>query len=125
MIVHELVATPTCAACDSTNTALVTGRAIYPRRKDLHHLYFWQCQDCAAYVGCYPNTQTPLGTPADAQLRRLRRQCHKALDALWLDSPTTTRSDAYDMMRTHTGVTHIGSTTAEDCERVLAWLDSL
>lgn len=60
-----------------------------------------------------------------AALRRLRRNCHKALDALWLDSPTTTRSDAHDMMHSNTGVMHIGSTTAEDCERVLAWLDSL
>ena len=120
MAIHRLVATPTCAACDSTN---VTGHAIYPRRKDLHHLYFWQCQDCEAHVGS--NTQVPLGMPADAQLRHLRSDCHRALDALWLDSPTTTRSDAYDMMRTHTGVTHIGSTTAEDCKRVLAWLDSL
>ena len=61
----------------------------------------------------------------DPQLRLLRQDCHRALDELWLDSPTVTRSDAYDMMRAHTGVAHIGSTTAEDCERVLAWLDSL
>ena len=61
----------------------------------------------------------------DTQLRHLRRACHKALDALWLDSPTTTRSDAYDMLLTATGVRYIGSATAEDCERVLEWLDSL
>ena len=124
MAIHRLMA-PTYAVCDSANTALVTGHAIYPHRKDLHSLYFWQCQDCEAYVGCHPGTQVSLGTPADAPLRRLRRACHKALDALWLDSRTATRSDAYDMLAAATGVHHIGSTAAEDCERVLTWLDSL
>ena len=61
----------------------------------------------------------------DPQLRHLRRDCHKALDALWLDSPTTTRSDAYDMLLAATGVRYIGSATEDDCKRVLAWLDSL
>lgn len=60
-----------------------------------------------------------------APLHHLRRACHKALDALWLDSPTTTRSDAYDMLLAATGVRHIGSATEDDCKRVLAWLDSL
>ena len=108
-----------CAECDSTDIQLVTGATIYPHRHDLHALYFWQCQDCEAYVG------THKGTPASASLRRLRTACHKKLDAIWLDSPDITRSQAYDMMQAATGVSHIGQAAEDDCNKVLQWLDSL
>lgn len=114
-----------CAECDSTSVTLVTGATIYPHRQDLHALYFWQCQDCEAYIGTHHNSTIPLGTPASAPLRRLRTACHKKLDAIWLDSPDITRSQAYDRMRLATGVSHIGQATENDCNRVLQWLDSL
>ena len=114
-----------CAECDSTDIALVTGATIYPHRTDLHNLHFWQCQCCEAYVGTHKGTTTPLGTPASAPLRRLRVACHKKLDAIWIDSPDITRSQAYDMMQDATGVSHIGKATEDDCKKVLQWLDSL
>lgn len=114
-----------CAECDSTDVQLVTGAAIYPHRPDLHSLHFWQCQCCEAYVGTHKGTTQPLGTPASAPLRRIRTACHKKLDAIWLDSPDITRSQAYDMLHAATGVSHIGQATEDDCNRVLQWLDSL
>ena len=49
---------------------------------------------CNTYVGCHKGTTVPLGTPADAELRLLRRKCHKVFDEKW-KSGRMTRKEAY------------------------------
>ena len=73
-----------CAHCGS-ECRLTDGKEIYPHRSDLHMLRFWKCDPCAAYVGCHKadDGTKPLGTAADAELRRLRQQVHGVVDPLW------------------------------------------
>lgn len=79
-----------CAHCGS-ECRLTNGKEIYPHRSDLHALFFWKCDPCSAYVGCHkagmsdnnPEGKKPLGTAADAELRRLRQQVHSTVDPIW------------------------------------------
>jgi len=85
---------PICPYCFQPSK-LVTGLDIYPHRKDLSYLSFWQCKPCNAYVGCHKNSEAiPLGTPANKELRALRSQLHEAFDPIWQFTPMK-RSKAY------------------------------
>lgn len=64
---------------------LVTGKTIYPHRRDLHDKPFYECAECGAYVGCHPGTTDPIGTLANARTRRARTLAHAAFDPLWRD----------------------------------------
>ena len=71
-----------CPYCQ-TDAALVTGREIYPHRKDLADKYFHRCRACDAWVGCHPGTSAPLGRLADKTLRAWKSAAHAAFDPLW------------------------------------------
>lgn len=112
---------------------LVTGTEIYPHRKDLGFLRFWQCKGCDAYVGCHKrgaplgggrvsNGAVPLGTLANAELRRARGQVHAAFDAIWKEGGMT-RTAAYSWLQHHMGLQpddcHIAKFNVAQCERAL------
>jgi hypothetical protein len=63
-----------------------TGATIYPHRLDLADKVFYWCPADEAYVGTHEATGEPLGTLANAYLRRLRNQVHRAFDPLWMDA---------------------------------------
>lgn len=69
---------------------------MYPRRKDLHSLYFWICRPCDAFVGCHKNGdgQKALGIAANAELRKLRCRIHAIIDHVWRGGRST-RSKVY------------------------------
>jgi hypothetical protein len=102
---------------------LVMGDAIYPGRPDLHAKSFWQCQPCAAYVGCHPGTQNPLGRLANAELRKAKMAAHTALDPIWR-SGSMKRKDAYGWLAQQLGIKrndcHIGMFDVDQCKRVVA-----
>jgi hypothetical protein len=79
---------PVCSACGD-KARLTSGREVYPHRRDLHEKPIWKCR-CGAYVGCHPGTTDPLGTPANAELRKARMLLHeKVLDPLWKTAADT------------------------------------
>ena len=83
-----------CSYCNKP-TKLVTGKVLYPHRKDLYNLYFWNCEDCRAYVGTHKGkNHQPLGTVGNLELRNLRKSTHKVFDKLWKDG-LHTRSSSY------------------------------
>ena len=80
------VIAPVCQKC-ARAARLTDGREVYRHRQDLHDKPIWKCDDCGAYVGCHPGTVEPLGTPADAELRRARHLLHEQmLDPLWMEA---------------------------------------
>ncbi len=88
----------------------------------------WACQPCDSWVGCHPKSTKPLGTPADAQLRRARVLAHEALDPLWqakMDKHkvSNARDLAYKWLARELGLTkdecHIGRMDLETCNRVV------
>jgi len=97
------------------------GRWVYPSNMNLWTRTFYVCKSCDARVGCYPNSDKPLGSLADKATRTARMLAHQALDPLWRDTPPffTSRSAAYSWLRRTTGVAHIGESTIEQCETVV------
>lgn len=81
------------------------------------------CKNCNAYVGCHQNTERPLGTMANKELRELRIKCHRNFDKLW-KSKYLKRWEAYKYLSELMEVTdaHIGNFTKEEC---LILLDKL
>jgi hypothetical protein len=51
--------------------------------KKLGRKYIYWCKPCDTRVGCHKDTTQPLGTPADAELRREREFLHKRIDPIW------------------------------------------
>lgn len=104
-------------------SARVEGSVIYPHRPDLHAKWFYLCAPCGAYVGCHPGTTTPLGTPANAELRAARQRAHGVFDPLW-KSGVKSRTEAYKVLAAQLGIpvgsAHIGMFNLEQCERVVA-----
>lgn len=56
----------------------------YPVRR------LWMCAACDAWVGCFPRSDVPLGTLANAELRGLRQEAHRVFDALWKEKAART-----------------------------------
>lgn len=99
----------------------VTGEVIYPHRRDLFHRKFYLCKACDAYVGCNLNGR-PLGSLANAELRRARLAAHNAFDPLW-KSGGVRRVEAYAWLSREVGVPkekcHIGMFDLRECKKVL------
>lgn len=111
---------PTCPYCQG-ESVLVSGKAIYPHRGDLHNRSFYLCDPCTAYVGCHPNSTSPLGRLADKELRRAKAAAHSAFDPLWR-SGKFSRRGAYKWLGITLGIEskkcHIGMFDVEGCKKV-------
>lgn len=121
----------TCPYCDRP-AELVGGNVIYPHMNSLHHLKFWLCRDCNAYVGCHrkgkrahgikSDGSLPLGTLANAKLRKARNAAHRAFDPIWRRGDMK-RTDAYAWLAERMGISaancHIARFDEEQCARVV------
>lgn len=114
-----------CDYCHN-EAQLVSGDIIYPHRSDLHHLHFWQCVPCKAYVGCHRGTTRPLGRLANAELRQAKQDAHVAFDELWKRTTPVGSFDrygAYTWLAWQLGIDraecHIGMFDVETCRRVV------
>lgn len=115
------VSSVNCPYCGNTSK-LVSGDVIYPHREDLKHKRFYLCIDCVAYVGCHKDTDKPLGTLADAQLRSARGYVHEIFDPIW-KTGALSRKEAYAQLATRMGIDkrdcHIAMFDVEMCRK--AW----
>lgn len=116
-----------CPYCGQ-DTQCVTGKEIYPHRKDLYSLNFYLCKPCNAYCGCHKGTLNPLGSPANVELREARMKAHRAFDELWKDKHMPSRTQAYKWLSEKTGVPpakcHIAMFDTVSCENVVSAVDS-
>lgn len=138
-------AAPQCPYCKGKSVP-VSGEYVYPHRPDLFEKKFFMCVPCEAYVGVHAATGEPLGTLANAYLRKLRSQAHAAFDPVWKDAAsqeslaeirdgrrkkftpygqlvTKHRTAAYarlaELMDISVENCHIGSFDAAQCRRVI------
>jgi hypothetical protein len=109
--------TVTCAYCNQS-AEFVLGNKIYPHRPDLFTKGFYRCAPCAAYVGCHPNTSTPMGRLANEKLRNFKSITHRAFDQIWKTGQFT-RAAAYVWLSTEMQLTkdqcHIGEFDQDQC----------
>lgn len=77
---------------------------------------------CDAYVAAHKRTRLPMGTLANAELRRKRIQAHAALDRLW-EGGLMSKKQAYLWLQAKLGLpeeeTHIGRFSMFRCEQVI------
>lgn len=114
---------PVCAYCGNVSEK-VTGKYVYPLRPDLSTRMFYKCEQCDAFIGCHPGTDIPLGTLADAKLRKMRSKAHAQFDPLWKGG-FLKRKQAYAALAKHLGIPvedcHIGLFDSSSCEKVVSF----
>jgi len=71
-----------CRYCGG-KVELVNHREIYDGREFGGWPYAYWCRPCDAYVGLHPDTDIPLGTLANAELREARRLEKHWFERLW------------------------------------------
>ena len=111
--------TPICPYCQQFSKQ-VTGKEIYPHRKDLFSLVFYSCKPCDAYVGTHKGTTQPLGRLADPTLRKAKSATHRAFDPIWKNEHMK-RKAAYawlaDQLSINVKDCHIGMFDIEKCKK--------
>ena len=82
---------------------------------------------CDAYVAAHKKTCLPMGTLANAELRRKRIQAHAAFGRLWEDG-LMSKKQAYLWLQAKLGLpgeeTHIGRFSTFRCEQVIQLCES-
>jgi hypothetical protein len=116
-----------CCECRWTVEAVLTsGAKVYPYRKDLSEIPFWECPTCENFVGCHYKTKDPtrpLGTIPSPEIKDVRKLIHKNLDPLWKDK-LISRSKLYKKLSDHLGYFyHTASVnTVAEASKVLKWV---
>lgn len=111
-----------CPFCRST-VSLVNSAKVYHRSYGSIYL----CDSyphCDARVGCHPNSNKPLGTLADRELRQWRSLAHRHFDPLWKSGIFKSRNAAYKWLARAMGLppalTHIAMFDKRQCQRAIA-----
>lgn len=116
-----------CVKCHKNVQAeLVTGKEIYPYRKDLFSRNFYRCPICGNYVGTHKGTFNPLGCIPSKELRKKRIEVHDAMDYLWKNK-IISRPELYKKLEQELGYNyHSGTTTSvEECEKALEIIEKI
>jgi hypothetical protein len=117
-----MTAPPSCPYCGNP-AKLVTGRQVYPHRKDLAARRYWLCSPCKAWAGADWNKGfAPSGRLANAELRAEHAAAHRAFDPIW-KSREMTQNGAYRWLSEQLGMpkalVRIGFMDAAMCRRVV------
>lgn len=77
---------------------------------------------CDSYVKAHRHNQMPMGTLANAELRKKRQKAHKALQQL-IDREIMSRSEAYHWLQFQMGLppedAHIANFSDQRCDQVI------
>lgn len=73
---------------------------------------------CNTYVAAHPNTDKPMGVPANGDLRNLRIQAHRKFDLIWKNG-IMTREEAYRWFADSFGLTRIIGRCRATCREVM------
>lgn len=79
----------------------------------------YYCKPCDAYVGCHQNTEKPLGTLANKELREWRTKAHAHIDPLWKEKGWSRQSVYKYLKKTFGREIHVGESDIETCKRIL------
>lgn len=110
-----------CRYCGSP-VVYTSNAEVYGREYGTGRCYL--CRNCRAFVGVHPNTDIPLGSLANEELREWRKQAHLWFDQLWKrPARVMTRHNAYGWLATQMGLprekTHIGMFEIDECQKVI------
>ena len=97
---------------------------VYGKRYGKSYMCYY-CRDCDAYVGCHNNTESPLGTMANKELREWRMKAHAVIDPLWKNGAMKRKEVYYRLMKVMGRWVHIGESDIETCQEVVKRKDKL
>ena len=120
---YENNRTVLCDYC-KMSAKLVSGKQIYPHRKDLWKRKYWLCSRCHAYVGTHKNSNgKPLGRLANAELRAARALAHNEFDDRLWKYPDLSRADMYAWLSASLMIPkakcHIGQFDVDQCHAAI------
>lgn len=95
--VKDWIAPPECCPYCTGKVKLVDNSEIYRGRSYGDWPYAYWCKPCDAMVGLHPDTDLPLGTMADKELRDARKES-KALFLRVMSVESMSRSKAYEWL---------------------------
>ncbi|HWH86187.1 MAG TPA: zinc-finger-containing protein [Pseudomonas sp.] len=114
---NPLPAPTDCRYCAGA-VHLVCNSAIYHGRSYGDWPFAYLCSDCGSYVGLHPDTDVPLGTLANAQLRAARNKSKAAFHA-HMKRMGLSRTGAYQWLAAQMGIfveqCHFGWFELEAC----------
>jgi hypothetical protein len=106
-----------CPYCGN-DAEWVDNATVYGKRFGKSYM-MWVCRPCDARVGCHQNTQKPLGTLANKELRDARMRVHALIDPLW-KSKHFSRGRVYNMLSDAFGEpVHVGESDLSRCAEIL------
>ena len=83
---------------------------------------------CNTYVAAHPNTDKPMGVPANGDIRNLRIQAHRKFDRIWKNG-IMTREEAYRWFADSFGLSlrdaHIGMCSDNRCRELIRLCDEV
>ena len=113
-----------CYLCEGTRITLERNSVVYNGKEYGDWPYIYLCNDCRAYVGLHPETNIPLGTLADEEIRQARKLCKDPFEKLWR-SGKMTRNEAYKALAAYFRIEkeecHFAWFTAEMCYEAREW----
>lgn len=116
-VTNELPPPDLCPYC-AGGVELVENSEIYGGRTFGKWPYAYLCRPCNAYVGLHPDTDIPLGTLANVELREARK-VHKGTFHRMMEAENLSRGSAYkwlaEAMQIDTGACHFGWFNLEQC----------
>jgi hypothetical protein len=106
-----------CPKCNK-EAPWVENKARYGRNFGKSYMCYY-CKDCDTYVGCHNNSQRPLGTMADKETMKWRKNAHEVVDELWKENGYK-RGAVYARLQDAFGeVIHIGESNIERCKEII------
>lgn len=113
----------TCRYCGA-DVQLVDNEKIYGKSYGAWP-FAYKCSCCDSYVGVHPNTNIPLGTLANRELREWRKKAKDVFNPLWQYGGMS-RTAAYNWLSEKLGIhkskCHIGWFDVEECKKVFEML---
>lgn len=107
-----------CPYCGE-EAEFINNQEIYGRQYGKSYMAYW-CRKDDARVGTHNNTKTPLGTMANAELRKWRIRAHATIDPLWKNGKMK-RKEVYKILREKFGKEiHIGESDVEQCKQIIS-----
>lgn len=117
--VKDRVEPPTCCPYCSGSVELVRNDTIYGRAYG-DWPYAYLCRACDAFVGLHPETDLPLGTLANRELREARKRSKSLWQAI-TRMKQLNRNDAYRWLAERMGIAkqdcHFGHFDLERCQK--------
>ena len=109
-----------CPYCNK-KAKFCENKEIYGKNYGKSYMVYY-CKDCDAYVGCHNNSDKPLGTMANKELRKWRRKTHSILDPLWKTGKITRKELYFKISKYFKKEIHIGSSDIEQCNKIIKFL---